>query len=407
MEILIWTGFILLVLFLLALDLGILHRDPHPISTGEALSLTALWVSLSLAFNVAVYYMYENHWLGIGVRIGHDLSGKEAALQFLTGYLVEESLSLDNIFVIALIFSSFKVPLRFQHRVLFWGILGALVLRGIMIGSGVWLINRIDWIVYVFGGFLLFTAAKMLVSSEEPLDPDTALSVRLVRRWYPVTAKYHGSKFFVMEHGKRAATPLFVVLALVETSDVMFAVDSIPAIFAITLDPFIVFTSNVFAILGLRSLYFALAAVMDKFRYLKLSLVFLLAFVGIKMVLTHHFHIPILFSLAVILGILAVGVLASMLAPGPPHPHPESSPFPDPEDQAALNEGAVRRIVFLLMGSGAILGGIAVILLPGSPAVAIPGVLALLTCEYVLVRQWANRARRTIAGRGKRPGGGI
>lgn len=311
---LLWTGFILIILALLALDLGVLNRKPHEISVREALLWTVFWIALSLIFGIAVYYMYESNWMGIEFATGTGIPGRQAALQYITGYLIEKSLSLDNIFVIALIFSYFQVPLKYQHRTLFWGILGALVLRGVMIAAGVALIRRFDWIIYVFGGLLLFTAVKMLVSKQDNVEPDKSPLVRLARWIYPVTSVYEGQRFFTRIDGRRAITPLFLVLLTVESSDVLFAVDSIPAIFAITRDPFIVFTSNVFAILGLRSLYFALAAMMGLFKYLKYSLVALMAFVGVKMLLSHHFPIPTGISLAVIAAILAVGITASVIS---------------------------------------------------------------------------------------------
>jgi tellurite resistance protein TerC len=260
-----------------------------------------------------VFFLYERNWPWASVSTEH-LTGRQAATQFFTGYLLEKSLSVDNIFVIAMIFAYFAVPLNEQHRVLFWGILGAVVLRGVMIAAGASLIHRFEWIVYIFGGLLILSAMKMLIVRHDNIHPDRNLLVRLTRRLYPVTSDFHGSRFFVKLHGRRAATPLFLALALVESSDVMFAVDSIPAIFAVTRDPFLVFTSNIFAILGLRSLYFVLAGFMDRFRYLKMSLVFILAYVGVKMLLSHHYAIPNLVSLSVIGGMLAVGVLASLVA---------------------------------------------------------------------------------------------
>jgi TerC family integral membrane protein len=313
MILLIWIGFLILILALLALDLGVLNRKAHVIYAKEALLWTAFWVFLSLAFNVLVYYMYQHHWLGIGDQIGHQLSGGEAALNFFTGYLIEKSLSLDNIFVIALIFSYFKVPAMYQHRVLFWGILGALVMRGIMILAGVALIQRFIWMVYVFGGMLILTSIKMLTTRHDKLEPDRNPLVRVARHLYPVSQDFEGKHFFTRVDGKRAITPLFLVLLVIESTDVLFAIDSIPAIFAITYDPFIVFTSNVFAILGLRSLYFALAAIIEKFKYVKISLVIILAYVGLKMILTHHYKIPTHVSLIVICVLLLAGIVASVL----------------------------------------------------------------------------------------------
>ncbi|MBN1341753.1 MAG: TerC family protein [Phycisphaerae bacterium] len=308
-----WLSFITFVLLMLALDLGVFNRKVHAIRTSEALAWTAFWVVLALVFNVGVYFLYEHHWLGVGRQLGQNLGGRQAALEFFTAYLVEKSLSLDNIFVIAVIFAYFNVPLAYQHRVLFWGILGALIMRGAMIAAGVALIRRFDWIMYVFGGFLLFAALKMLLSRPEEVEPAKNPFVRLARRLYPVTHELDGQRFFTRLNGRRAITPLFLVLLVVESSDVLFAVDSIPAVFAVTQDPFIVFTSNVFAILGLRSLYFALASLLDSFRYLKISLVVVLAFIAVKMLLAHHYAIPTVVALGVVCAVLVVGVLASVV----------------------------------------------------------------------------------------------
>jgi tellurite resistance protein TerC len=257
--------------------------------------------------------MYEHELFGIGTRFGQPQSGAQAALQFLTAYVVEESLSVDNLFVMAMIFRYFAVPDAYQHRVLYLGILGALVFRGVFIGAGMAFIHRFEWAIYVFGGLLVLTAVKLLLSRDESLHPEKHLLVRLVRYFYPMTSEYHGDRFFVRIAGTLSATPLCLALVLVEGSDIVFAVDSVPAVFGVTRDPFIAFTSNVFAMLGLRSLYFALAAAMHSFRYLKVSLVFILGFVGLKMLLTDVIHIDTLLSLAVIAGMLVAGVVASLL----------------------------------------------------------------------------------------------
>ena len=308
-----WVGFITFVLIMLTLDLGVFNRRAHVIGTREALKWTGVCVVLALIFNAAVYYLYEHHWFGIGLHVGGDLSGQQAALQFFTGYIVEQSLSLDNVFVIALIFTYFRVPPMYQHRVLFWGIVGALIMRGMMIAAGTALIHRFEWITYVFGGLLIVTAVKMLIASQDELEPNKNPLVRLARRLYPVSHNFEEQRFFTRVDGRRAITPLMLVLLVVESTDVLFAVDSIPAVFAVTQDPFLVFTSNIFAILGLRSLYFAIAGLLGKFRYLKVSLVFVLAFVGVKMLIARHYPIPTLVSLAVISGVLVVGVLASIV----------------------------------------------------------------------------------------------
>jgi tellurite resistance protein TerC len=308
-----WPAFLVLILSLLAIDLGVVNRRPHRISVREATAWTGVWVALALLFGVFVYFLYDRHWLGVGLTVGDPLTGRQAALQYLTAYLVEKSLSLDNIFVIAVIFGYFRVPDKLQHRVLYWGILGALVMRGIMIGAGAVLIRRFVWMTYVFGAFLLLTAVRFLRDHQGEVEPEHNPLVRLARRIYPVTRDFEGPRFFSTHEGKRAVTPLFIVLLVVESSDVMFAVDSIPAVFAITRDPFLVFTSNVMAILGLRSLFFVLVGVLGRFRYLKQSLALVLGYVGGKMMLAHAVHIPAPVSLGVIMGILTGGVLLSVL----------------------------------------------------------------------------------------------
>ena len=308
-----WLGFVVFVLGMLALDLGVLNRGGHAPSTRSALAWTGVCVGLALAFAGVVWLVYDRHLFGIGLDPDHAATGSQAAVLFLTGYLVEESLSLDNVFVIALIFTHFRVPAALQHRVLFWGILGALVLRGIMIGLGAVLLDQVAWITYVFGGILLFTAVKLMVARSETPEPEENLLVRITQRFLPLTHEYDGSRFFTVRNGRRVGTLLFLVLLVVESTDVLFAVDSIPAVFAVTTDPFLVFTSNIFAILGLRSLFFAISTVLGRFVYLKQSLVFVLGFVGIKMVLAHHVEIPALGSLGVIVGILGLGVIASVV----------------------------------------------------------------------------------------------
>ncbi len=398
MTLFIWIGFVVFVVAMVLLDLGVFHRKAHVVSLPEALAWTAAWVALALAFNVLIYFLYAGDWLGWADLPSHRLTGKQAALQYLTGYLLEKSLSIDNIFVIAMIFSYFRVPLAEQHRVLYWGILGAVVLRGVMIAGGAALMARFDWIVYVFGALLLVTATKMLLTRHDTIDPERNLAVRWLRKVYPISSQFDGGRFFTVVDGRRAATPLFLALILVETSDVMFAVDSIPAIFAITRDPFLVFTSNVFAILGLRSLYFALAGLMEKFRYIKLSLVFVLAYIGVKMLLVHHFPIPTGVSLAVICGILGVGV-ASSIAGAHRDPRPLASPLLDDFEELALGTyRQARRVVVLVIGSTLLLVGIAMIVLPGPAILVIPLGLGILAAEFEWARRWLRRSRETLEG---------
>jgi tellurite resistance protein TerC len=303
--------FFVLYLSVLALDLVVLHRESKEMSVRQALGWTVVWILVALSFSALVYGVYEYHWFGW--RASPDApGGGEAAIQYITGYLLEWSLSVDNIFVIAIIFTFMKIPAQFQYRVLFWGIVGAILLRGAMIAAGAALIHAFDWMFYVFGAILLLSAARMLKSEEDEFDPGKSVLVRLAKRVYPVTDKLDGERFFTVVDGARAATPLFVTLLLVDFADVVFAVDSIPAIFAVTQEPFIVFTSNAFAILGLRSLYFAIAGLMTMFKYIKFSLIFILAFVGVKMMLHHHLEIPHAISLGVIAGFLAIGIVASL-----------------------------------------------------------------------------------------------
>ena len=344
----IWIAFIAFVLLMLALDLGVFHRKAHVVSVKEALAWSGVWIAMGLTFSVFVYFAYEGQWFGLGTMLdpvdGLTNDGAAATEKYLTGYVVEKSLSVDNIFVIAMIFGFFAVPALYQHRVLVWGILGALVLRGAMIGVGAKLIAEFHWVLYLFAAFLILTAIKMLFLETTHTDPNKNIVVRWTRRLFSVTTRFHGEHFVVRagapssyesevpgaslvpdevvdkaRPGTLLLTPLALALVMVETTDLIFAVDSIPAIFAITGDPFLVFTSNVFAILGLRSLYFALADLVNKFRYLKVSLAVVLMVIGVKMLLAEWLKLALgkhfnLYLLAAVLAILAAGVAASMLA---------------------------------------------------------------------------------------------
>jgi tellurite resistance protein TerC len=408
LDLLPWLFFLALIGVVLAFDLGVLKRGPHTIGFKEALARSGIYISLGLAFNLLVYFLYENNWFGVGQHVGHPLDGGTAALQFFTGFLLEYSLSLDNVFVIAIIFNYFRVPLEYQHRVLFWGVLGALIMRGIMIALGAALISRFDWIIYVFGGILILTALRMLFAGHENVEPEKNPVVRLARRLYPVTPQLHGEHFFVDWNGRRAATPLFLVLLVVESTDVIFAVDSIPAIFAVTRDPFLVFTSNVFAILGLRSLYFAIAPLMDKFRYLKLSLVFVLAFVGVKMILSHHEPIPTKISLSVIIGILAIGVLASAMAAAR-ETAPQQHPGGDLDSVTRTTLTAARKLIVLVLGATLLVIGAAMMVLPGPALLVVPAGLAILASEFVWAHRLLQRLRnqvRSLVGAPGNPGDG-
>jgi tellurite resistance protein TerC len=308
-----WIGLVFVLVCMLALDLGVFHRHPRALTTGEALAWSLLWIVTALCFNAFIYFAYENHWLGIGLGVGHELDGRQAAIEFFTAYVVEKSLSLDNIFVIALIFTYFRVPLENQHRVLFWGVAGALIMRALFIASGLAVVERFAWTTYIFGGVLLATAVKMLIERDDDFRPEKNALVRMIEKRFRVTSDFHGPAFFAHCEGRRVATPLFLTLIVVEASDLLFAIDSIPAVIAVTRDTFLAFSSNAFAILGLRSLYFAIAPLIGRFRLLKLSLILILAFVGSKMLLAHHYPISTVVSLAVILVILGLGISASVL----------------------------------------------------------------------------------------------
>ena len=297
-EIYVWVIFFVVIFALLALDLKVFHRNPHEVKMKEALIFSAFWIGMSIAFNVGVYF-----WIG-----------KEAALQFLTGYLIEESLSVDNLFVFLLIFSYFHVPARYQHRVLFWGIIGALVMRGIFIYLGVSLIREFHWILYIFGAILVVTGVRMMFQKDAvEVHPDRNIVVMFFRKFFRVTPGYHTQKFFVKTDAGWYATLLVVVLIVIETTDLVFATDSIPAVFAVSRDPFIIYSSNVFAIVGLRSLYFALAGLMDLFYYLRYGLSIVLTFIGVKMLISEFYDIHILIALGVVAGVLTVSIIASVI----------------------------------------------------------------------------------------------
>ncbi len=291
-----WVGFHVFILFMLALDLGIVRRKAREVSLKEALAWSAIWISLAMVFNGFIYY-----WLG-----------SEKALSFLAGYLVEKSLSVDNLFVFLLVFSYFKVPPLYQHKILFWGILGALFMRAIFIIAGIALISYFHFVIYIFGAFLIFTGIKLVTSKDDDIEPENNPVLKLVRKFIPIKTEYGVGKFFLRESGKLYATQLFVVLVVVETTDVIFAVDSIPAILAITPDPFIVYTSNIMAILGLRALYFALSGIMGMFHYLSYGLCLILVFIGVKMLISDFYKIPIAVALGVIAGVLTISIILSI-----------------------------------------------------------------------------------------------
>lgn len=316
MEYLYFAGFFLLILLFVILDLKVIHKTSKTVRMRDALGWSAFWIFLALLFNVAVYFIYE---YGTFSSLLIPKPGKEAALQFFTGYLLEKSLSLDNIFVISLIFSYYRIPLKYQQRVLTWGILSATILRGAMILLGIALVHKFAWLLYALGLFLFLTGLKLLFSADKGMNMEKNRVVQFLSRFFPITHKLDKERFFINEKGVWMMTPLFLALAQIEVADVIFAIDSIPAIFAITLDPFIVLTSNVFAILGLRALYFALASMIERFHYLKSSLAIILAYVGLKMMVADLYKISNLWSLLVIVAILAGGVLLSLFFPKKTH----------------------------------------------------------------------------------------
>lgn len=307
---LVWGIFIAFIILFLALDLGVFNRTPHVIKTKEAAIWTGIWVTVALAFSGIIFWVFREGFIDNPT----NLTPHNAVLKYITGYLIELSLSIDNVFVIAVVFSSFSIPQKYQHEVLFYGILGAIIFRALMIFFGVTLINRFDWIVYVFGVFLLITAFRMLFQKEEKnFDPKSSKVFRILKKIFPVTSQTEGDKFFIKRLGTTAATPLFVALITIELTDILFALDSIPAILAITADPFIVFSSNILAILGLRSMYFLISRMISKFQYISYSLVVILAFVGVKMIISEYVEVPEWVSLAVIGVSLILGVVASIL----------------------------------------------------------------------------------------------
>jgi tellurite resistance protein TerC len=304
-QVALWVGFNLFVVAMLAIDLGLFHRKDHAVTPKEAGLWTGVWVTISLLFCAGIWYF----------------SGREPALQWLTAYVVEYSLSVDNLFVFLMVFGYFRVAPEHQHRVLFWGIVGAFIMRAVLIIAGTALVKEFHWLIYLFGAFLVFTAVKMLLAKEEAVDPEQKGIVKFARRVLPVSRMGEGSRFFVHEDGRLKVTPLFLVLLVVEATDLLFALDSIPAVLGISQDPFIVYTSNVCAILGLRSLFFVVSSLMDKFHFLKIGLAAILGFVGVKMLITYfNIHVPIAISLGTIAGILAASIIASLIWPKAPEP---------------------------------------------------------------------------------------
>lgn len=390
----IWLIFLIVILALLYLDLGVLNRKTRDLSLYEALALSTFWVSLGLSFAVVVYFVYEHKWFAGSIHT--EIDGITAVTQYLTAYLVEESLSLDNLFVIALIFQSMNIPIGLQHRVLIWGILGAIVMRGIMIGLGVYLINEFAWMNYIFGSILLFSALKLLLDTQQPeMHPQPGTIVRLAQRFLPMTQDMSSGRFFTRVNGALMMTPLFIAMLMVETADLMFAVDSIPAVIGISQDTFIIFSSNIFAILGLRALYFVIAAAITKLRYLKATLILILGFIGMKMLIAQHYHISAGTSLLIICTFLSLGIISSLL--GKHEPVLRNSPLG--KAGVALYEftfGSLRRAIILLVGSSVLLVGVVMIITPGPAILVIPAGLAILATEFLWARHLLHKFRDTF-----------
>ncbi len=391
-----WCGLAALLVAMLALDLGVFHRRAHAQTTGEALAWSLVWIATALCFNGFIYFIYEHHWMGLHLAPQEGFGGHEAAIEFLTAYLVEKSLSLDNIFVIAVIFTYFQIPLENQHRVLFWGVLGALVMRAIFIISGLALVERFAWTTYLLGAVLVATAVKMLVDRHDTLRPEKNALICVIEKRFAVTSDFHGAAFFARHNGHRVATPLFLALIVVEISDLLFAVDSIPAVIAVTSQPFIAFSSNAFAILGLRSLYFVIAPLIRRFQLLKLCLVFILAFIGVKMLLVHHYPIPTGISLAVVLGILGLGIGTSIIAAKRGPTHGVSPVEVELHRLVRISSRGALRIAIAVIGSTVLLLGIAILLLPSRESLSIPIGLTLLALECGWAWRWLAQKRGAV-----------
>ena len=390
-----WAIFLIAIVVMISIDLLVQKKQGlHVMTLGESTTWTLIWIGTALLFNLAVFWLYEHNMIYPEGSL-QAKSGKEAALLFFTGYLVEKSLSLDNVFVIALIFSYFHVPSILQHRVLIWGVFGAVILRFVMILLGSALISSFVFMNYIFGAFLTFTAIKMLLAKQEKMHPETNPVIMIAKKLMPVTHDFHGPSFFVHINGVRTMTPLFLSLLVVETSDVIFAIDSIPAIFSITTDPFLVFTSNIFAILGLRSLYFVLATAINRFYYLRFSLIFLLAFVGIKMLIAHFYPIDAALSLYIILGILTLGVLASLVTKDSIFAAFALPIYNQFRDIAIMTAKDIRRIVVLFTGVVILLAGLAMLVLPGPGLVFIFIGLVLLAKEFIWAKKLLDKIKKS------------
>jgi len=392
----IWIVFLLFILILLFLDLVVLQRKASDMSLYEAMALSTFWVSIGLSFSIMIYFIYENHWFPGSTDL--TLDGQTAVVQYLTAYLVEESLSLDNLFVIAMIFQALQIPLGYQHRVLLWGVLGAIVLRGISIGLGIYLFTAFSWMNYVFGSILLFSAVKLLVDTQQPdIHPKQSTVLQLAQRIMPLVPDMASGRFFIRQGGVLCMTPLFVALLMVETADLFFAIDSIPAVIGISQDKFIIYSSNIFAILGLRALYFLLAAAIRNLRYLRVTLTLILGFIGVKMLIADYVDIDAGTSLLIVATLLGLGIGASLLSPHRP------VLGESPVGKARLDTlyeftfASLRRTLVLLVGSSVVLVGVIMIFTPGPAILVIPGGLAILASEFFWARRLLVKFREKFA----------
>ncbi|MEJ2391870.1 MAG: TerC/Alx family metal homeostasis membrane protein [Gammaproteobacteria bacterium] len=377
-----WLILFSIFIALILLDLGVIHRQVREISLYEALAMSAFWISIGLGFAVLIYFIYAHQWF-----VSSELGGRQALFEYLTAFSLEKMLSLDNLFVIALIFHQLRVPVPQQYRVLFWGILIAIILRGLFILGGMYLINSFDWMVYVFGGILLFSAMKVFTSQAGDNTVQENLLVRAIRKLVPVETEISDNQFIRRIDQRVVLTPLFIALVMVESADMMFAMDSIPAVIAVSRDPFIVYSSNVFAVLGLRALYFVLASALQQFHYLKFSMVIILGFIGIKMLLSHTYPISALTSLLVIIVTMLLGIIASLLDKSHGKVLATSPVVEELGRFYAMTFAGIKRIAILLLGTSVVIVGIVMIFTPGPAIVVIPAGLAILGTEFV----WARR----------------
>jgi tellurite resistance protein TerC len=380
-----WLILVITLLALILFDLGVIHRHIRELSLYEALAMSAFWISMGLGFGVFLYLCYQHNWF-----VHSTLSGKTALFQYLTAFFLEKMLSLDNLFVMALIFHQLRIPVNYQHRVLFWGIFAAVIMRGVFILAGVYLINSFEWMIYVFGGFLIFSAIKVLANQSQAKFAEENILLKALRRIVHVEDTIEDDRFFKRSHNRWVLTPLFLALMLVESADVMFAVDSIPAVIAVSREPLIVYSSNIFAVLGLRALYFVLASALQQFHYLKLSMVLILLFIGTKMLLSYIYPINALVSLIVITCIMLLGILASWLDKTRGSILKTSPLAEDLGRIYTVTFAGIKRVVILLIGTSVVIIGIIMIFTPGPAVVVIPAGLAILATEFLWARHLLN-----------------